>query len=66
MFKVSAWNQYQVSGNGKKVIAHEVDAKNVTEALNRAEFLARQWNKRNNKDWQVNILTCGGFVRAII
>jgi len=66
--KVSAWNEYTISGNGRLIIGQNVDAVNVQSALDIAEVDAVNWNKRHKKDIanQVNIISCNGFVRVIL
>jgi hypothetical protein len=66
MFKVSAWNQYNIDGSGKLVISHDVATYTVPEAMDYAEFLARKWNKASDPAWRVNIISCCGYVRAVL
>lgn len=66
MFKTIAWNQISIiDGNevGKMVISTEIEAANVTEAMDQMQVMASDWNKEADKDMQVNFITCKGFIR---
>ena len=66
MFKTVAWNEISIiDGNemGKMVISVEVEAANVTEAIDKMQVMANNWNKEADKDMQVNFITCKGFIR---
>lgn len=64
--KVAAWNEYSTTAKGKLVIATEEQANTVTDALNIAEGYARRWNQTADEASRVNLLTCNGYVRAIL
>lgn len=68
MFKTIAWNQISIiDGNevGKMVISTEIEAANVTEAIDKMQAMASEWNKEISEDMQVNFITCKGFIRSI-
>lgn len=69
--QVRSWNTYNIDGSGELVIGRDIGAGSVTQALDIAEAEARAWNARHKsaaQNWpmRVNMLSCGGYVRAIL
>ena len=68
MFKTIAWNKISIiDGNevGKMVISTQIEAANITEAIDKMQVMASEWNKEIGEDMQVNFITCRGFIRSI-
>ncbi len=68
MFKTIAWNKISIidgSEVGKMVISTEIEAANVTQAIDKMQVMASEWNKEIGEDMQVNFITCMGFIRSI-
>ena len=65
--KVKAWNTISTQDTSKLIIGTEHNVETMQEAMNQAEKLAKEWNKRHKKDKvnQINFLTCNGFIRTI-
>ena len=66
MFRAVAWNKISIiDGNevGKMVISVEVEAANVTEAMDKMQVMASDWNREADEKMQVNFITCKGFIR---
>ena len=64
-FKATAYNRYSIyKPQCVVVIATEIEADTLHEALNKIEQLANQWNKDSQTN-QINIIECGGFVRNV-
>lgn len=47
--KVQAWNTYNIQNTGRLIIGTEHNVDSVCEAMNQAEKLAKDWNKRHKK-----------------
>lgn len=66
MFTVNVWNQFNINfEKGKMVISVNVEAANVTDAMDKVQEMASTWNKEAAEDMQANFITCKGFIRTI-
>lgn len=69
--RVQAWNTLSADESKSKsikIIGYEINASDVTTALDMAEKDAKAWNKRiSKKDLhnRVNFITCNGFIRNV-
>ena len=68
MIKTIAWNKISIiDGNevGKMVISTEIETTDITQAIDKMQVMASEWNKEIGEDMQVNFITCRGFIRSI-
>jgi len=66
IYNVSAWNEYSTDNRqAKLIIKQAIEAESVTEAMDKAQEFAANWNREETREnMKVNLLTCNGFIRA--
>lgn len=64
-YRVTNYNQYSTKSENNRVVSViEVDAKNITDALNQVGEMTARWNwEETRANMKVNMMVCEGHFR---